>query len=193
MFCSVKTLAAYACGMLAATVIVAGGAAAKPANRALCPLKTGSPSGGDVQWAFTETGPPSDTHRGISTSYTHGRGSWTRGRATGTACSQDSPTAGPSRNLVLAAAGKAKLSPKVTQFGLLGVRLVVPVRVSASDDRACAAGTRGTATLFASYFAVHRDSLSLHFSGGCADHDHRYSGSKLHVLIARHGAQVNTA
>jgi hypothetical protein len=185
--------ALVASGILAATVVIAAGAAAKPADRALCPLKAGSPSGGDVQWAFSETGPPSGAHRGISSSYTHGRGTWTGGRASGRACSEDSPTKGPSRNLVLAVAGKAKLSPKVTELGLLGVRLVLPVRVSASDDPACSAGTRGTATLFASYFAIHRDSLSLHFATGCAEHDHSYGGSGLHVLVARDGAQVNTS
>jgi hypothetical protein len=185
--------AQIASGILAATLVIAAAAAAKPADRALCPLKTGSPSGGDVQWAFTETGPPSGTHRGISSSYTHGRGNWTGGRATGKACNADSPTKGPSRNLVLAVAGRAKLSPRVTELGLLGVGLVLPVRVSASDDPACATGTRGTATLFASYYAIHRDSLSLHFAAGCADHDHSYGGPRLHVLIARDGAQVNTA
>jgi hypothetical protein len=173
-------------------VVFAAGAAAKPKDRALCPLKAGSPSGGDVQWAFTETGPPGGKHDGIRSSYTHGRGNWTTGRATGKACSQDSPSKGPSRNLVLTIAGKAKLSPKVTELGLLGVRLVLPVRVSASDDSACAAGTGGTVTLFASYYAIHRDSLKLHFAAGCAGHNFTYRGSRLHVLIARHGAQVNT-
>ncbi len=93
---------------------------------------------------------------------------------------------------MLTIAGKAKLSPKVTELGLLGVRLVLPVRVSASDDSACAAGTGGTVTLFASYYAIHRDSLKLHFAAGCAGHNFTYRGSRLHVLIARHGAQVNT-
>lgn len=187
-----KSLVAAVCSALAVIAVHASGAGAKSPDRAACPLKVGSPSGGDVQWAFTETGPPSGGHRGISSSYTHGRGSWTSGRATGRICSQDSLTKGPSRNLVIGVAGKAKLSPRITELGLLGVRLALPVRISASDDRACAAGTRGTVTLFASYFAVHRDSLSLHFAVGCADHDHLYRGSQLHVLIARHGAQVNS-
>ena len=56
---------------------------------------------------------------------------------------------------------------------------------------ACAAGTHGTVTLFASYHAIHRDSMSLHFAPACAHHNHRYSGSRLHVFIARNGAQVN--
>jgi hypothetical protein len=189
----VKAVLACAFAALAATAVIAAGAAAKPSNAANCPLKTGSPSGGNVQWAFTETGAPGGSHPGISSSYTHGRGSWTGGRATGTVCSEDSPTKGPQRKLVLAVAGKARLSPGITQSGLPGVGLVLPVRVSASDDGACAAGTHGTVTLFASYHAIHRDSLRLRFAAACADHDHRYGGSQLHVLIARNGAQVNSA
>jgi hypothetical protein len=192
MLGDVKALVACVCCVLATTVVVAAGAVAKPGDRALCPLKAGSPSGGDVQWAFTETGHPSGKHAGIRSSYIHGRGNWTAGRAIGKACSQDSLSKGPARNLVLTVAGKAKLSPKVTELGLLGVRLVLPVRVSASDDTACPARTRGTLTLFASYYAIHRDSLKLHFAAGCAGHNLTYRGSRLHVLIARHGVQVST-
>lgn len=181
-----------ATAVIVAVTAVAAAAAAKPAAHATCPLKPGSPSGGDVQWAFTESGAPSDQHKGIKTSYTHGRGNWTSGKTTGKACSQDTLTKGPARNLVLSAAGKAKLTGRVTQSGLLGVRLVLPLRVSASDDSACAVGTRGTATLFASYFSIHRDTAALHFPKACADHNHRFGGPSLHVYIARHGAQVNT-
>jgi hypothetical protein len=182
-----------ASAVLAATAAIAAGATAEAAASAQCPLKVGSPSGGDVQWAFTETGPPTGKHPGIKSSYTHGRGNWTAGRATGTACSADTPTSGPSRNLVLAVSGKAKLSPGITELGLRGVGLVLRVRIKASDDRACAAGTLGTVTLFASYYAIHRDSVSLHFAAACSGHDHRYTGSQVHVLITRHGAQVNSA
>jgi len=191
MLCAVRALVVWGC-VVAATAVIAAAAGAKPADRAQCPLTTGLPSGGDVQWAFTETGAPNDRHPGISSSYTHGRGSWRGGRANGTVCSQDVLTRGPSRNLVLGVGGPAMLTAKVTELGLLGVRLVLPVRVSASDDGTCATGTRGTVTLFASYFAIHRDSLSLHFAAPCADHNHVYTGSRLHVLIARGGAQVNS-
>jgi hypothetical protein len=195
MLWRVRALVAGARSILAGTAVIAviaAAAAAKPATHATCPLKPGSPSGGDVQWAFTESGAPSDQHKGIKTSYTHGRGNWTSGKTTGKACSQDTLTKGAARNLVLSAAGKAKLTGRVTQSGFPGVRLVVPLRVSASDDSACAVGTRGTATLFASYFSVHHDTAALHFAKPCADHNHRFGGSSLHVLISRHGAQVNT-
>lgn len=187
-----KTLARCVWGILIAMLLVSAGAAAK--SGVSCPLKPGGvPTGGDVQWAFTVSGAPKGTRHGVKSSYTHGRGSWTKGNATGKACSSDALTSGPARDLVMSVSGKSKLSPKVHEFGLLGVRIVLPVRVKASDDAACAVGTRGTVTLFASYYAVHRDSMTLHFTGGCANHDLAYRGSKLHVLISRHGAQVNSA
>jgi hypothetical protein len=189
----VKALAECALRVLLLTIVIAGVAEAQPATRASCPLHTGSPSGGDVQWGFSETGPPSSRHQGIRSSYTHGRGNWTNGRASGVVCSQDSLTNGPARNLVLSVAGTAKLSPRVTELGLLGVRLMLTVRVTASDDGGCATGTHGTITLFASYYAIHRDALTLHFVGGCAAHNLAYASPRLHVLITRHGAQVNTA
>jgi hypothetical protein len=160
-------------------------------GHAVCPLQPGSPSGGDVQWAFSDSARPVGT--AVKASYVHGRGSWTSGRATGTACTPDSPTQGGGvRDLVLAASGKSKLTGRITQGGLLGVRLVLPVNVRASDDTACATGATGTITLFASYFSVHRDSMQIQFNSRCAGHNHSYSGSALHVYIARHGAQVNT-
>ena len=146
-----------------------------------------------MQWAFSETGPPSGRHPGVTSAYTHGRGTWTGGRANGELCAQDVLSTGRSRNLVLTVSGTAPLTPHVTESGLLGVRIVLPVRVSASDDPSCRAGARGTVTLFASYYSTHRDSLAIRFSNSCADDDHTFSGTRLHVLIARNGAQVNAA
>lgn len=166
--------------------------AAHTATSARCPIGAGSPSGGSVQWAFTESGPPSGSHPGIASSYTHGRGNWSGGHATGTACHEDSLTGGHgSRELVLKIAGPARLSPGITRMGLPGVGLELKGSVSASNDPECATGTHGTVMLFASYHAVHSDSLQLRFTGGCSDHDHTYTGSQLHVLITRGGAQVN--
>lgn len=181
-------LLAIACPIAYCVVILP----AHAASSAHCPIGAGSPSGGSVQWAFTETGPPSGAHPGIASSYTHGRGNWSGGHATGTACHEDSLTGGHgSRELVLKIAGSAKLSPGITRMGLPGVGLELKGTVSASNDPECATGTHGTVTLFASYHSIHSDSLQLRFTGGCADHDHTYTGSQLHVLITRGGAQVN--
>jgi hypothetical protein len=177
-------------GTLVALLLVAVPAGAKSGNAA-CPLAPGAPSGGDVQWAFSDSGRP--VGHAVTTSYVHGRGSWTRARATGTACTSDAVKKGGGvRHLVLAVGGKPKLTGRVTQGGLLGVRLVLPVKVRASDDKACAMGATGTITLFASYYSVHRDTMQTQFSASCDGHNRTYSGSALDVYIARHGAQVNT-
>lgn len=182
-------------GVAAVAVVSAATATAglAPAAKVKCPIKASGASS-PVEWAFTETSAPTGPHRGIASSYTHGRGTWQGGRASGTVCHADQLTGGKrSQNLVLAMAGASKLSPRVTRLGLLGVELALKVKVAASDDPACATGSGGTVTLFASYFSVHKDSLRLRFAAGCADHDHSFGGSSLHVLITRKGAQVNSA
>ncbi len=160
---------------------------------ATCPLKASSVSPSGDAWAFTQAGPPSTPHPGITSSYTHGRGTWTDGHGSGTICTEDSATGHPSHELVLAVAGSSRISPRITHMGRLGVGLALKVTVSASDDEACPVGTRGTVTLFASYYQEHHDSLQLRFSGGCGSYDYTYSGSQLHMLIADDGHQVNSA
>lgn len=180
-----------------AILLLAGAAAATakppPPSPAKCPLTPGvAPTGGDVQWAFTVSGTPHGSHPGVSLSYTHGRGSWTSGKANGTVCQQNSGAAGK-HNVLFAARGAAHLSPRITRSGRLGVGLVVPVTVSKTDDTTCAVGTRGTVTLFSSYFEGHHDTIALHLGPGCAKHAYSFSGTAVHVLIARNGAQVNSA
>lgn len=184
-------LAAIATLTIAVAAAIAHGDTASLA-KVKCPIKASS-SSTPVEWAFTESGAPSGTHKGISSSYTHGRGTWQSGKASGTICHADQLTGGKgSQNLVLSMTGNSKLSPHVTRLGLLGVELGLKVKVAASDDSACPAGSLGTVTLFASYYSVHKDSVRLSFAGGCADHDHSFTGSSLHVLITRKGAQVNS-
>jgi hypothetical protein len=166
-------------------------AATAATGQVVCPVAPGTPSGGDVQWAFSDSGRPAGN--AIKSSYVHGRGHWTNGRATGTVCTTDSSTkTGVTRDLVLTVGGQSKLTGRVTEDGLLGVRIVLPVKVRASDDMTCATGATGTITLFASYYSVHRDTLQIHFSARCIGHNLSYSGPSLHAYIARHGAQVNT-
>ena len=122
-----------------------------------------------------------------------GQGSWSSGRASGTICTEDKGGGLPTRNLVLRVSGSSTLSPKITKLGLPGVGIVLPVTVSATDDAACPRGTPGSVTLFASYYSVHRDSIVMHFASACSSHDHSFTGTIVHVEIARNGHQVNTA
>jgi hypothetical protein len=171
-----------------------GASPATATSKVKCPIKAGSAATGPVQWAFTESAPPTGRHPGLSSAYTHGRGQWLLGHANGTVCHTDLLAGGHgSRDLVLAVAGSAKLTPHIRSLGLVGVALTLKVSVAASDDASCPLGTRGTVTLFASYYSVHRDSLRLRFAAPCAAHDHLFEGRSLHVLITRKGAQVNSA
>jgi hypothetical protein len=158
---------------------------------AACPLKPSSQSPTGEAWAFTQTGPPSSPHSGITSSYTHGRGTWSNGHGAGTICDEDSVSGQPSHSLVLAVVGSARITPHITRLGHLGAGLVLNVTVSASDDQTCPAGTRGTVMLFASYYQEHHDSLQLRLTGGCSAYDYTYTGAQLHVLIADDGRQVN--
>jgi hypothetical protein len=65
-------------------------------------------------------------------------------------------------------------------WGYPGNIMKILVRVRASNDPRCKVGTRGRATLFASYNGVRSDSVSFSFARACRDQDHLY-----------HGAQVN--
>jgi len=168
-------------------------ARAVSADPAACPLKASSVIPSGEAWAFTETGPPSTPHPGITSSYTHGRGTWTNGRGSGTICNEDSVTGHPSHNLVLAVGGSSRISTNITRLGHLGAGLLLNVTVSASDDETCPVGTRATVTLFASYFQGHHDSVQFHFTGGCGAYDYTYVGSQLHVVIANNGQAVRSA
>lgn len=163
------------------------------ADPATCPIKASSVIPSGDSWAFTEAGPPSTPHPGITSSYSHGRGTWTHGRGAGIICHEDSAPGRSSRNLVLTVTGSSQISPRITRLGRLGVGLTLHVTVSASDDQTCLSGTRGTVTLFASYYQEHHDSVQLHFAGGCTTYDYTYVGSHLSVLIAENGHQVNSA
>ena len=184
-----RRLAALLTPAAATVAVLAPGAAdARPT----CPLGPNIPHSSGVQWGFSVSGLPAGGHKGITSSYTHGHGTWSAGRATGAVCHQEAGGGIAARHVVTRVArAPAKLTGHVMRLGRLGVELIVPLVVTGSDDSACAKGTRGTVTLFASYYDVHVDSARLHFAGGCSAHDHTYRGGSLKVLITRSGAQVD--
>jgi hypothetical protein len=157
-----------------------------------CPASVAS-SAGPVQWLFSALGAPTSRSATVNWSWTRGSGSWSSARASGTICSDDKGGGLATRHLVLRVSGSSTLSPMITKLGLLGVGIVLPLSVSASDDAACPRGTPGSVTLFASYYSIHRDSIVMRFAPACASHDHSFGGTIVHVEIARNGHQVNTA
>lgn len=179
-----RRLACLAIVTAAATFAVAAPASAK----VTCPLDASGAASGKVQWAFSQFGAPIGRHPGVTKSYTHGRGTWSGGRARGWVCHQDQGGGDPKRHVVLRVAKVAsRLQGHVTRLGKLGVELVLPLVVTATDDDSCAVGTRATMTLFASYYDVHVDRGALRFAAGCRKHDHTWRDPQLKVLIQHPG------
>jgi hypothetical protein len=130
-----------------------------------------------VPWAFRGSG---------GGSVTSGHGSYNGSSSiSGSVCHNNAPSEGSGQRLALAAVpgSNARLSRGVTINGTLGAQLVLPVRVTASDDAHCLPGARGTATIFTSYNGAHEDSISLHLSGTCAKHNASYRGARVVVAI----------
>lgn len=178
-----------------------GGAslAAGPARRAShadraaatsCPLRPSSQLPGGDAWAFTYSG-PTVSGEGSRIGYTHGRGSW-GGSGKGTICmSAEIPGAGRAE-LVLQVTGGAKISPRITRLGRLGVGLALNLKV-VSAQAMCPSGTSGSIGLFASYYESHHDSVRVSFQAPCTALDVAFHGTRLKALIARNGGQVNSA
>ena len=159
-----------------------------------CPAGIASATVGPDQWLWSAYGAPSSSSSSVTYSVSGGKGSWNNGKATGTICSRDQGGGSPTRSIVLKVSGNSKLTPDVTRSGLLGVAIVLPVAVTKSGDPAvCPVGATGTASLFASYYSTHHDSLVAHFKSACSDHDLTFTGTDFHVEISRNGAQVNAA
>lgn len=185
-----------ACALAGATAHAQSGRPTAAAASVSCPAGASAPAtvpAPAVQWEFSELGSPTPASSAVSSSWTRGGGSWSAGRAAGTICSNDSGGGLATRELVLKVSGSSKLSPQITKLGMLGVQIVLPVTVTATNDTDCPRGTSGSVTLFASYYGVHKDSIVLHFAAACSGHDHTFTGSIVRVLIARGGHQVNTA
>jgi hypothetical protein len=179
--CSVLPLLALAAVALAPT-----GSAATA--RVKCPLDAKAAANGPVLWAFSQYGAPIGTHKGLTKSYTHGHGTWLGKRAHGWICHQDMGGGVAKRHVVLRTTGTdSALHGRVTRLGKLGVELIVPLKVTATDDASCAVGTRATMTLFASYYDVHVDRAALRFDAGCRKHDHTWRDPQLKIQIQRKG------
>ena len=177
-----------ALALLTLRAVAAG--AGTSTDLARCPLKPSSTIPSGEAWAFTANGVPTSPRAGVTSTYTHGRGTWANGRGTGTICTEAGGAGHAAGKLVLAVAGGAAISTEITRLGHLGVGLVLHLTVGASEDPACPSGEHGTLTLFASYFQGHFDSAQFRFTGACSSYDYRFAGKRLSVLIARNGGAV---
>jgi hypothetical protein len=76
-----------------------------------------------------------------------------------------------------------KVGPRISyqshyavKWGYPGNLVKTSLKVTASTDPACAVGTLGHITMYASYNGVRTDSMRLSFAAGCGDQDHLYHG-----------------
>jgi hypothetical protein len=116
---------------------------------------------------------------GATGSYTRGHGkiNLTAGTASGIICQVDRVRTAPDRQIVLSVDSKViYTSHYATMFGVPGNIMEIHVHVKSSTDPKCAVGTRGKATIFASYNNVHKDSIEFAFPAACRRHSHRYTG-----------------
>lgn len=170
------------------------GATSKP-GLVGCPAGIASASTiGAVQWIWSAYGKPSSSGSSVSYSQSGGKGTWASGQATGTICSENQGGGEPKRSIVLSVSGASKLTAGAKQLGLTGVALSFPVTVSKSGDSAvCPVGATGTVSLFASYYSVHKDTVTMQFAGTCAAWNETFTGSILHVEISHNGAEIRPA
>jgi hypothetical protein len=64
-------------------------------------------------------------------------------------------------------------------WGYEGNLVKTSLTVTASTDPACAVGTTGRVTMYASYNGVRNDSMQFFFGPGCDDQDHLYHGPQV--------------
>jgi hypothetical protein len=70
-----------------------------------------------------------------------------------------------------------------TMWGYPGNVMKIRTRVRSSSDPACAVGTQGRATLFASYNGVRSDSVQFFFPAACKDQDRLYHGPEVNNQV----------
>jgi hypothetical protein len=134
--------------------------------------------GGIPPWGF-HTGAPIT---GASGSYARGHGDidLATNTVSGILCQVDRVRHHPDRLIVMTVEHHLVYhSHYAVVWGVPGNIMKIVVRVQSSTDPQCPVGTRGRATLFASYNGVRSDSVQFTFPNACSDHDHLYHGPQV--------------
>jgi len=159
---------------LLAPIGVAGSAAGFPVQYcAQIPIVGGIPP-----WGF-HTGAPI---AGASGSFARGHGdiNLAANTVSGVLCQVDRVRHQPDRLIVMTVEHQLVYhSHYAVMWGVPGNVMKIVIRVKSSTDPRCEVGTRGHATLFASYNGVRSDSVQFIFPAVCRDHDHLYHGSQV--------------
>jgi hypothetical protein len=126
-------------------------------------------------WGFHAGHPVS----GAAGAYTRGHGTINlhAETATGVICQVVRPRGRADREIVMRIGRHVvHTSHHAVRFGVPGNIMTVHVRVHTSTDPGCKVGTKGRATVFASYNNVHRDGVRFTFAGSCRDQQRHWSG-----------------
>jgi hypothetical protein len=119
---------------------------------------------------------------GATGSYTRGHGDINLSARTtsGVICQVDRVRNAADREIILSV-GRHLLysSHTAVMFGVPGNIMKIDVRVKSTTDPTCPTGTRGQATIFASYNNVHKDSVRFSFSAACRSHRRQYTGPEV--------------
>lgn len=137
--------------------------------------------GGIPPWGF-HTGPPlSETG---SFARGHGEIDLEGNTVSGILCQEDRTRNKPTRAITMTVEHHLVYhSHYAVMWGFPGNVMKIIVRIRASNDPGCTVGTRGRATLFASYNGVRSDSVQFFFPATCKDHDHLYHGSQVNNQV----------
>jgi hypothetical protein len=137
--------------------------------------------GGIPPWGF-HTGPPIEETGSFARG--HGQIDLDANTVSGILCQEDRHRGKPTRAITMTVEHHLVYhSHYATMWGWPGNVMRIVVRVRASNDASCPAGTLGGATLFASYNGVRSDSVEFKFPAACSDHDHLYHGSQVNNQV----------
>jgi hypothetical protein len=163
---------AIATAVVATAVVVSAAAGSLPvAYCSAIPIVNVQPQ----EWGF-HAGQPIT---GVAGSYARGHGKINLSARTvsGIMCQVDRVRNAPDRQIVLSVDRHlVYASHHAVMFGVRGNIMKIDVRVKSTTDPKCPVGTRGKATIFASYNNVHEDSVQFFFPAACKGHRHRYTG-----------------
>jgi hypothetical protein len=139
--------------------------------------------GGIPPWGF-HTGDPIT---GATGSYARGHGdiNLDANTVSGILCQVDRVRNKPDRLIVMTVKHHLVYhSHHAVMWGVPGNIMKIIVRVKSSTDPRCKVGTKGQATLFASYNNVRSDSVQFFFpASSCSDHDHLYHGPQVNNQV----------
>ena len=128
-------------------------------------------------WGF-HTGSP----LGAAGSYARGHGNvdLQANTVSGILCQEQRSAGRPTRAITMSVEHHLVYhSHYAVMWGYPGNVMKIVVRVRASNDPGCTAGTIGHATLFASYNGVRSDSVQFFFPAACRSQDHLYHGTQV--------------